>query len=162
MKRWSSTQSWRWNNSWKLGGANAAMNVSRPLPRVGHEVTRGESLRVCISAQRKNWLVGPAEHINVLEMRAVLTALRWRFSKKGWLCTRFIHLVDLQVCLHALARGRSSSRKLRRTLLRIDSLVGITDQNPADAPSRRPVRKKWVKSSRQTLRRRVLTGGKKA
>lgn len=92
----------------------------------------------------------------MLEMRAVLTALRWRLSKKGWLNTRFVHLVDSQVCLHSLARGRSSSRKLRRTLLRVNSLLLAsgshavwayihTDDNPADAPSRRPVRRRWVK-----------------
>ena len=104
------------------------------------------------------WLamVGSSEHINLLEMRAVLTALKWRFARKGWIRTRFVHLVDSQVCLHALARGRSSSRKLRRTLLRINSLLlasgahGVwtyvhTELNPADRPSRRPVKKKWLK-----------------
>ena len=98
----------------------------------------------------------PRKAINVLELRAVLTTLRWRIAKKGWLQERWLHLVDSLVCLHCLARGRSSSRKLRRTLLRINARLlasgtqGLwayvhTAQNPADAPSRRPVRKKWLK-----------------
>ena len=99
---------------------------------------------------------GAKEHINCLELRAVLTSVRWRLEKKRQARVRFIHLVDSQVVLHSLARGRSSSRKLRRTLLRINSLLlatgsaGVwayvhTSQNPADRPSRKPVRKKWVK-----------------
>ena len=36
--------------------------------------------------------------------------------------TRFVHLVDSFVCLHSLARGRSSSRELRRTLMRTNAL----------------------------------------
>ena len=69
-----------------------------------------------------NWS-GHHEHINSLEMRAVYTGLRWRIGKKGWLRSRFVHLVDSLVCLHSLARGRSSSRKLRRTLMRINTLL---------------------------------------
>ena len=99
---------------------------------------------------------GGAEHINGLEMRAVLTGVRWRLLKRKSVQSRFIHMVDSLVCLHSLARGRSSSKKLRRTLLRINSLLLCsgsqpvwayvhTSQNPADRPSRRPVRKRWVK-----------------
>ena len=97
---------------------------------------------------------GSPEHINVLEMRAALTSLRWRIVKKKALRTKFVHLVDSLVCLHSLSRGRSSSRKLRRTMSRINALLlasgshGVwayvhTKENPADAPSRRPVKKKW-------------------
>ena len=60
---------------------------------------------------------------------------------------RFLHLVDSLVVLHALARGRSSSRKLRSTLSRINALLLCsskqalwgyvsTEQNPSDRPSR--------------------------
>ena len=59
---------------------------------------------------------------------------------------RFVHLVDSLVVLRALSRGRSSSRKLRRTLAKIGALllasgsVGAwsyvdTRQNPADRPA---------------------------
>lgn len=96
------------------------------------------------------------EHINGLELRAILTTLRWRLEHSGHLKTRFIHLTDSLVCLHALSRGRSSSRKLRSTMSRINALVlasGVqplwgyvhTEQNPADKPSRwgRQVRTKF-------------------
>ena len=66
---------------------------------------------------------GAAEHINVLELRAVKTALSWRIRELKEQRTRFLHLVDSLVVLHALSRGRSSSRKLRRTLAKISALL---------------------------------------
>jgi len=92
------------------------------------------------------WTHG-SEHINSLELRAVLTSIRWRIEKQKQVGCRMIHLTDSLVCLHALSRGRSSSRKLRRTMARVNALVLAgnvqmvwayvhTDQNPADRPSR--------------------------
>ena len=99
---------------------------------------------------------GDVEHINALELRAVKTSLVWRIRELREGPVRFVHLVDSLVALHALSRGRSSSRKLRRTLAKISALllasgsVGAwsyvdTHQNPADRPSRRPVHRKWVR-----------------
>ena len=99
---------------------------------------------------------GEAERINALELRAVKTSLVWRIKELREGPVRFVHLVDSLVVLHALSRGRSSSRKLRRTLAKISALllasgsVGAwsyvdTHQNPADRPSRRPVQMKWVR-----------------
>ena len=99
---------------------------------------------------------GPGDHINVLELRAILTSVRWWVLKKRSRSSRFLHLTDSLVCLHALCRGRTSSRKMRRTLIRINALILATDlhplwgyvhtkQNPADRPSRRPFRRKWGK-----------------
>ena len=101
------------------------------------------------------WSLGQ-EHINSLELRAILTTLKWRIEHRRHFSTRLLHLTDSQVCLRALSRGRSSSRKLRRTMARINSLVlaanvqplwGYIDthQNPADKPSRwgRRVRTKF-------------------
>ena len=101
---------------------------------------------------------GDPEHINVLELRAVMTAVKWWIKKKKVQNTRFLHLVDSQVVLNCLSRGRTSSKKLRRTLMRINGLLLGSDLrpiwgyihtslNPADRPSRRGVRvkKKWVK-----------------
>eukprot|EP00438_Fugacium_kawagutii_P006265 Skav222652 [mRNA] locus=scaffold997:226050:228398:- [translate_table: standard] len=101
------------------------------------------------------WKLGN-EHINALELRAILTSLRWRVEHKGHCNTRLLHLTDSMVCLHCLTRGRSSSRKLRRTISRINALSLAsnlqplwgyvhTDQNPADKPSRwgRRVRTKF-------------------
>ena len=92
------------------------------------------------------WTKGK-EHINAYELRAIMTALRWRIEHQQQVQTRFLHLTDSMVCLHALSRGRSSSRKLRRTISRINAMslaAGVhplwgyvhTDQNPADRPSR--------------------------
>eukprot|EP00438_Fugacium_kawagutii_P031946 Skav201887 [mRNA] locus=scaffold550:561929:565006:+ [translate_table: standard] len=104
------------------------------------------------------WMGSP-EHINVLEMRAVLTSLRWRLERRKLLNQKFVHMIDSLVSLHSLSRGRSSSTRLRRTILRINSLLLATrshavwayvhtKDNPADAPSRRPRKRKWSKACR--------------
>ena len=96
------------------------------------------------------------EHINVLELRAILTTLRWLVTRRGGYSRRFLHLTDSLVCLHSLSRGRSSSRKLRHVLMRVNSLILAADlhpiwgyvhtaQNSADRPSRRPLQRKWGK-----------------
>ena len=101
----------------------------------------------------------PNHHINVLELNAILTTLRWRLCRRRQHSCRFIHLTDSLVCLHVLSRGRSSSRKLRSTLSKINSLLLASDahplwgyvathQNPADRPSRRPVIKVCQKRKR--------------
>lgn len=95
--------------------------------------------------------VGSKEHINSLELRAILTSVKWRVCHQRLVRKRFLHLTDSLVCLHCLSRGRSSSRKLRRTMCRINALLLVsschsiwgyvnTDQNPADKPSRWGVR----------------------
>eukprot|EP00438_Fugacium_kawagutii_P005457 Skav215026 [mRNA] locus=scaffold966:479153:485299:- [translate_table: standard] len=92
------------------------------------------------------WTLGH-EHINSLELRAILTTIRWKLEHQHEVGTRLVHLTDSMVCLHALSRGRSSSRKLRRTLARVNALTLAgnlqpvwayvhTDANPADRPSR--------------------------
>ena len=120
-------------------------------------------LRTSLPARLWRWKVvsgwkwkGDVEHINVLEARAAMTSIRWRVLQKKQTNIRCIHLVDSLVVLHALTRGRSSSRKLRRTMMRISAYLlasGLqplwayvdTKQNPADKPSRWGVRKKWLK-----------------
>lgn len=120
-------------------------------------------LRLSVPAKLWRWQTvtgwkwtGEPEHINVLELRATLTAMRWRVERLHQMDIRCIHLVDSLVVLHALSRGRSSSRKMRRTLMRLNSYLlasGLhptwgyvdTHQNPADRPSRRGVKKKWLK-----------------
>ena len=96
------------------------------------------------------------EHINVLELRAVMTTLKWRIEQLEQTGLRCVHLVDSLVCLHSLSRGRSSSKKLRRTIMRVNSFLlasGLqplwgyvdTKQNPADRPSRWAHSRKWVR-----------------
>ena len=99
---------------------------------------------------------GPPEHINQLEMRATLTTIKWLIQKcKAFNC-RSLHLTDSLVVLHSLTRGRSSSRRLRRVIMRINSLLLAanlhpvwayvhTSMNPADRPSRKVKKTKWGK-----------------
>ena len=104
------------------------------------------------------------EHIDVLELRAILTTLRWLVVRRGAHRRRFLRLTDILVCLRSLSRGRTSSRKLRHVLKRVNSLILAADlrpvwgyihtsQNPADRPSRRPLQRKWGNQSETTLRR---------
>ena len=96
------------------------------------------------------------EHINSLELRAVYTTIKWRVEQQKQLDIRCVHLVDSLVSLHSLSRGRSSSRKLMRTVMKISSFLlasGLqprwgyvdTKSNPADRPSRWGGRRKWVR-----------------
>lgn len=131
------------------------------LQAASEEPVKYHRLRASVPAKLWRWRtiagwkwLGTREHINVLELRAVLTSVKWRVEKQKKLHTKFVHLVDSLVCLHALSRGRSSSKKLKRTLLRTNALLLAsrsqavwayvhTRQNPADAPSRRPRKRKW-------------------
>ena len=99
--------------------------------------------------------LGEPEHINRLELRALLTAVKWRTLKAKQHRKRFLHLVDSLVSLHVVNKGRSSSRKLRVIMKKISAwlllsantcILGYVDttQNPADAPSRRGQKRKWA------------------
>ena len=138
----------------KLGNLVSIKGEDLLLTASSSEQVKFHRLRASIPSRLWHWKVvagwswtGSPEHINSLELRAVLTTLRWRICYQHMIRRRFIHLTDSLVCLHALSRGRSSSRKLRRTLCRINALLlasgcqGVwgyvhTDQNPADRPSR--------------------------
>ena len=87
------------------------------------------------------------EHINVLELQALLGAFRWRARRREGLSGRVIHFCDSQVAIAAACKGRSSSRRLHRLLCRLSALVLATSchpfytyvrsaTNPADRPSR--------------------------
>eukprot|EP00438_Fugacium_kawagutii_P016696 Skav227640 [mRNA] locus=scaffold58:167510:174958:+ [translate_table: standard] len=133
------------------------------LQNAGEDQVRYRRLRASIPANLWRWKTaaswrwqGNREHINVLEMCAVLTALKWRLERHQRTKQKFVHLVDSLVVLRSLSRGRSSSRKLRRTVLRIGALLLATksqavwayvhtELNPADAPSRRLLKRKWSK-----------------
>ena len=133
------------------------------LLQSGSEVlVKYHRLRSSLPSKLWRWKVsgwkwtGDPEHINTLEARAVLTSVRWRVVQKKQINVRYLHLVDSLLVLHALMRGRSSSRKMRRTTMRTSSYLlarGLqpfwafvdTKQNPADKPLRWGVRKRWVK-----------------
>ena len=135
------------------------------LQAASEDVVRYQRLRASVPSKLWKWQTvagwrwSPSkEHINVLEMRAALTALRWRLEQRKSHRKKFVHLIDSLVCLHSLSRGRSSSLKLKRTLLRINSLLLATHSqalwayvhtkdNPADGPSRHPRKRKWKRDA---------------
>ena len=98
------------------------------------------------------------EHINVLELQALLTSLRWRVVRNSDSNCKALHLIDSMVALHICNKGRSSSHKLRSIMYRLAAWLLVSglvpflayvasQENPADRPSRAlPGRaKKWVK-----------------
>lgn len=88
------------------------------------------------------------EHINVLELRALLLAVRWFLSlgrPPG--SVRLLSLLDSAVALFSVSKGRSSSFQLLRVLRSLSALLlagGVfltpmwvpSHLNPSDAPSR--------------------------
>lgn len=125
---------------------------------------RSQRIRSSIPSKLWKWKVigswpwkSTADHINLLELRAIWTSIRWRVERQQASRVRFLHLTDSAVCLNALVRGRSSSRKLRPIMSRINSVLLAcrvhplwgyvsSSTNPADKPSRR-VRKQCLKRS---------------
>jgi len=95
------------------------------------------------------------EHINVLELRTLLDAVRWVISHPGD-SLRVPAFVDSQVVQAIVSKGRTSSRSLVYVLRHLSCLLLATGislscfyvpsaLNPADAPSRhpRPLRNVW-------------------
>lgn len=154
----------------KLGNLVSIKGEDILLSTPTTQVAKFHRLRASVPAKMWKWGViagwkwrHGSEHINSLELRAVLTTLRWRIEKQKQVGCRMVHLVDSLVCLHALSRGRSSSRKLRRTMARVNALVLAgnvqvvwayvhTDDNPADRPSRwgQRVRTKYRNAKKTT------------
>ena len=90
------------------------------------------------------------EHINVLELRALRTAVWWVASSPVALGSRVMSWVDSLVVMYGVRKGRFSSfdllgqmRPLSALLLAMDMSLTCnwipTDHNPADAPSRDPL-----------------------
>ena len=88
------------------------------------------------------------EHINILELRALIHTVEWRLRRMAFNGVRFLHLSDSQVALSVAVKGRSSSRQLNKLLRRLGSMLtaaGLypvlgwieSHLNPADGPSRR-------------------------
>ena len=150
----------------KLTGLVSVQGQDLMVQSASEPLNRHQRIRYTIPSRLWKWKEvtgwqwrGSKEHINVLEMRATLTTVRWWIMKQRRVNCRAIHLVDSMVVLHSLSRGRSSSRKLRRTVMRIGALSLLsnihplwtyahTSQNPADRLSRRLRVKKWGKVKR--------------
>ena len=95
----------------------------------------------------QKWPAGRNDHINVLEARSCLQALKWRARTVAFCSCRYLHLVDSQVALGVLTKHRSSSNKLAQLVREWSALCIALDVypilayvhselNPADAPSR--------------------------
>eukprot|EP00438_Fugacium_kawagutii_P005653 Skav226155 [mRNA] locus=scaffold3275:8981:13610:+ [translate_table: standard] len=94
--------------------------------------------RTSINPDRWVWEVAQSypwrtqEHINILELRAILQGLEWRARSAAFCSMRFLHLSDSQICLSVLTKGRSSSRRINRLLRRIHSLCLAYQQSKAE------------------------------
>ena len=97
-------------------------------------------------------------HINLLELQAVVNALQWRLRSVSRFRHRVLHLVDSQVVASIVAKGRTSSFRLRKAVDKLASLciaggvhlaIGYiaSEENPADIPSR------WAKQPKSKLKR---------
>lgn len=140
--------------AFKLGNLVSMKGEDLMISSPGDKTARFYRLRASVPSKLWTWKIvagwkwtQAGDHINVLELRSILTSLKWRVEHRLHSGVRLLHLTDSLVCLHCLTRGRSSSRKLRRTLSRINALILAsnlqpvwgyihTDQNPADKPSR--------------------------
>jgi hypothetical protein len=87
------------------------------------------------------------EHINQLELRAILLSLESRLRHHVFVGQRCLHLSDSFVCVSVISKGRSSSKGLQLVLRKIGSLTltagayllcGHVDsmENPTDEASR--------------------------
>ena len=125
--------------------------VATPVSEVDVLSTLEDSNRI---AQENTWstIISSRwkyeEHINVLELRAVSTAIRWILSRRLSLQSRVIFFCDSQVVVGAVSKGRSSSHQILRRLRTLSAMVlasGLrlvmkwipSSANPADEPSRR-------------------------
>jgi hypothetical protein len=55
-------------------------------------------------------------HINELEMNALVVMSKHRGRSTSKFHTRWLHVLDSMVCRGAIAKGRSSSRRLNKVL----------------------------------------------
>ena len=87
------------------------------------------------------------DHINSLELRAIVNSIEWRIGHLKEHSLRIFHLTDSYVCMAIISKGRTSSAMLRPSLARLAAAllafdlyliiahVGSLD-NPTDEASR--------------------------
>ena len=128
------------------GGTDIRLNIGVPFRMQAWPRSR-------VSSSLFNWSVihgyswkVPA-HINVLELQAVVNSVKRRLRKQQSNPCRALHLIDSQVVCAIIAKGRTSSFRLRRGLGQVSALLvaaGLvlvvryvsTDCNSSDIPSR--------------------------
>ena len=127
-------------------GVVAAVAVSDPAV----VVTKDDAKVLADQSAWRTIVAAPwrvTEHINVLELRALNTALRRVLSHPRAVGARVRILCDSQVVVGAVTKGRSSSQPLLRRLRTLAALTlasGLrpalvwiaSESNPADEPSR--------------------------
>eukprot|EP00973_Karenia_brevis_P089533 12398238-Karenia_brevis.AAC.1 len=64
-----------------------------------------------------------SEHINVLEMRALTSGLRWKLRSGANMGRRHVFALDSQVVIGVAVKGRTSSQQLRNALLQFNLLI---------------------------------------
>eukprot|EP00438_Fugacium_kawagutii_P036449 Skav224179 [mRNA] locus=scaffold257:56221:60355:- [translate_table: standard] len=114
------------------------------LSTPSQQMVKYQRLRASVPSKLWHWKIvagwqwkSPNEHINNLELRAILTTVKWRVERQQLRHRRFLHLTDSLVCMHVLSRGRSSSRKLRATLSRINALLLVSSCTVAERAKQR-------------------------
>ena len=135
------------------GGSDVRLDLGLPLrPRAWPRAAISPDLWRWRLGHCFRWVAGEASHINVLELRAALAAVRWKARCADFTKVRFLILVDSQVAAAVLTRCRSSSLKLKPHVKQWSALClarGLypavayvhTDLNPADKPSRAHARR---------------------
>ena len=87
------------------------------------------------------------DHINSLELRALVHALEWRATHLQEVSVRAFHLTDSYVAMSVVSKGRSSSKMLKPLLRRLAAVLMAfelylvvshveSSENPTDAASR--------------------------
>jgi ribonuclease HI len=130
----------------------ASVAADTHLPTDGQPMPTDGRMPVALAEQRWSTIASTRweseEHINVLELRAIITALHWVIKLPGVTGRRLLLLTDSMVAACGITKGRSSAPLLLRRLRYIASMVlgmGLqlavrwirSEFNPADEPSRR-------------------------
>ena len=88
------------------------------------------------------------DHINGLELRAILQSVEWRVFHRKEVSLRLVHLTDSYVSMSIISKGRTSSAMMRPILARLAAVLLAYDlyllcghveslDNPTDEDSRR-------------------------
>ena len=92
--------------------------------------TAYQSLRAQVPAKLWEWKPvcgwtwrSKRDHINLKELRVLLSSIRWRLCRLSESHCRAVHLLDNLVVLHCVSRGRSSSRNMQRVLGRLNAYL---------------------------------------
>ena len=131
-------------------GVVATPSVPPPID-LGREAAE-QAAAAAASTQRWTTIVSARwrdeEHINVLELRALTTGVKWVCSHSSAIGRRVWMLSDSTVVVGAVSKGRSSSPSILRRLRHLSAWLlaaGLqlrvtyvpSELNPADEPSRR-------------------------